>query len=119
MKKFLTGTAGLLAGATMLIAAAPAMARTDVLVQAHSPVGYGVQRIDYAQRRPVYEDHHRQQAQPQRSFHEHGRYNEHARPMYRDHNDYRGRAIRYQRRDSDGDGVPDRLDTRPQNPYRY
>jgi hypothetical protein len=119
MKKLLTAAAGLITGATMLLAAAPAMARTDVLVQVHSPAGYSVQRVDYAQPRPVYEDHHRQQVQPQRGFQDHGRYYEHARPVYRDHDDYRGRAIRFQRRDSDRDGVPDRFDARPHNPYRY
>jgi hypothetical protein len=119
MKKLLTVAAGLIASTTMLMTAAPAMARTDLHVQVQSPAGYGAQRIDYAQSRPVYEDHHRQQAQPQRSFHEHGRYNEHGRPMYRDRDDYRGRAIHYQRRDSDRDGVPDRFDARPHNSYRY
>lgn len=119
MKNLLTAAAGLITGATMLMAAAPALARTDVSVQVHSPAGYAVQRVDYAQTRPVYQDHYRQQAQPPRGFQDHGRYYEHARPGYRDHDDYRGRAIRYHHRDSDRDGVPDRFDARPHNPYRY
>ncbi|RIX80193.1 hypothetical protein D3H34_12670, partial [Acidovorax cavernicola] len=33
------------------------------------------------------------------------------------HRDWEGR--RYGRRDNDGDGVPNRYDRRPNNPYRY
>ena len=32
---------------------------------------------------------------------------------------YGDRGYRYAWRDSDGDGVPDRFDARPNNPYRY
>ena len=119
MKKLLTVATGLITGATLLMATAPVMARTDVLVQVHSPAAYGVQHIDYVRPRPVYEDHHRQQPQPQHGFQDRGRYNEHARPVYREHEDYRRQANRYQRRDNDGDGVPTRFDARPNNPYRY
>ncbi|MBS0343494.1 MAG: hypothetical protein JSS56_23570 [Proteobacteria bacterium] len=41
----------------------------------------------------------------------HGHYD---RRDYRDHRDYRGA-----RWDRDGDGVPNRYDRRPNNPYRY
>ena len=119
MKKLLIVAAGLFAGTAMLMTATPASARTDVLVQVHAPSVYGVQRIDYVQPRPVYDDYQRQGFQPRRSFGEHGRYYDYSRPNYREHDAYRGHPTHYQRRDRDGDGVPNRFDARPNNPYRY
>ena len=45
-------------------------------------------------------------------------------PRYRDHDRYEHRHRRWEerregRRDYDGDGVPNRYDRRPNNPYRY
>jgi len=45
-------------------------------------------------------------------------------PRYYDHDRYeyrhrRWEERRYGRRDDDGDGVPNRYDRRPENPYRY
>ena len=90
MKKYLTISAGLLTGATLFLAAAPAMARVDVVVGVPAPVYVAPQPV-YVQPRPVYVEHRY-------------RHNRHyARP----------------RHDRDGDGVPNRFDRRPNNPHRY
>jgi hypothetical protein len=38
---------------------------------------------------------------------------------YGDGGAYRGDGRAYRDRDRDGDGIPDRRDRRPDNPYRY
>lgn len=97
MKKYLGISAGILAGA-LLLSAAPAMARVDVDVNlgipapiyvAPSPV-YMAPRPVYVQPRPIY-------VHPHRHYYHHKRYY----------------------RDNDRDGVPNRYDRRPHNPYRY
>lgn len=100
MKKILGISAGILAGA-LLLAAAPAMARVDVDVHLGVPapiyVGpapvYVAPRQVYVAPRPVY-------VHPHRYYHHHKRH-------MRSRGDY------------DRDGVPNRFDRRPSNPYRY
>lgn len=96
MKKYLGISAGIVAGVLMM-SAAPAMARVDVDVNLGVPVApvyapapvYVAPRPVYVQPRPVYVHPHR--------YYHHKRYY----------------------RDSDRDGVPNRYDRRPHNPYRY
>jgi hypothetical protein len=94
MKKILAISAALVAG-TMMLAAAPAMARVDVDVNLGVPAPvYVAPRPVYVQPRPVY-------VAPQ--------------PVYyvKPHHHHR----RWHR-DRDRDGVPDRWDHHPRNPYR-
>jgi hypothetical protein len=112
-EKLLTAAAGLLAGTTMLMAAAPALARTDVVVQVRTPAMYEVQRVEFVRSYPVYENHRRFVEQSHRSYSGNPRYD------LRSHDQYH-RSPDYSRRwDRDGDGVPNRYDARPYNPYRY
>jgi len=114
MKNRLVVVAGILSGAVLWLAAAPAMARSDVSLNIGVP-GFYVQpapvyvqeRPVYVQSRPVYQQHrpyygereYRREWRDERgSRHGHGRYSS--------------------RRDRDGDGVPNRYDSRPNNPYR-
>lgn len=99
MKKYLTITAGLLAGATMMFAAAPAMARVDVDLNIGVPGGYAQGPV-YVQPRPVY-------VQPRPVY-------VHPRPYYVERHHRHG-----YRHDRDRDGVPNRYDRRPNNPHRY
>jgi hypothetical protein len=109
MNKFLSMTAGILAGATLLFAAAPAMARVDVDLNIGVPV-YGAPQPVYVQPRPVY-------VQPQPVYVQPRPVYVHPRPYYGDRH-YRHKHY-YQRHDRDGDGVPNRYDRRPNNPHRY
>jgi hypothetical protein len=91
MKKFLAISAGLIASA-MLFAATPAMARVNV------DLNVGVPGPVYVAPQPVY-------VQP--------------RPYYVDGYYYRHGYYHHGRRDRDHDGVPNRYDRYPHNPYRY
>lgn len=101
MKKYLTMSAGVLAGAALMFAAAPAMARVDV------DLNIGVPGPVYVQPHPVY-------VQPRPVY-------SHPRPYYveRHHRHHRPHHRARPRHDRDGDGVPNRYDHRPNNPYRY
>ncbi|MDB5763203.1 MAG: virulence protein [Herminiimonas sp.] len=125
MKKYLTVAAGLAVGAMLISAAAPAMARVDVGVNIGVP-GIYVQpapvyvqpqpiyvqpRPIYVQPRPVYVQPGPVYVQPQPVYVE--RYHQH----WREHQ-WHERQMRAQH-DRDGDGVPNRYDRRPDNPYRY
>lgn len=137
MKTRLAVITGLLAGAVMILATAPAMARTDVLV------GIGIPM--YVQPAPVHVQPHLIYRQPQPYYVQAQPYYVQPQPYYRPpqpyyrdryhrqdwrrhhwNGDYRSRhdqdcdgiPNRYDR-DRDGDGVPNRFDQRPYDPYRY
>ncbi|HTH45001.1 MAG TPA: hypothetical protein VL528_07960 [Oxalicibacterium sp.] len=93
MKKILAFSAALIAGTSMMLAAAPAMARVDVDVNLGVPAPvYVAPRPVYMQPRPVY-------VAPQ--------------PVY-----YVKHRHHRRWHDRDRDGVPDRYDHHPRNPYR-
>jgi len=107
-----SGVLTLLAGMALL-AAAPAMARVDVDINVGvpgayiAPAPYGpppryLGSPVYVQPAPVYVQPAPVYVQP--------------RPYYREEWHHRHGSRHW---DSDGDGVPDRYDRRPNNPYRY
>lgn len=116
MKKYLTLAAGLIAGAMLTLAAAPAMAHVDVGVNIGVPGIYAppppviVQpRPVYVEPRPVYVEPRPVYVQPAPVYVE--------RPWrheWREHHWHGHRGW-----DRDGDGVPNQYDHRPNNPYRY
>lgn len=115
MKKYL-GIAGLAAGAALMLAATPALARVDLSVNIGVPGVYvhggpapvyvhSAPAPVYVRPAPVYVQPQPVYVQPQ--------------PVYvGHHHHYRGHRM-HGRRDRDRDGVPDRYDSRPRNPYRY
>lgn len=105
MKKFLAISASLTVGALMFFSAAPAMARVDVdlNVGIPGPVYVAPQPV-YVQPRPVYVQPRPVYVQP--------------RPVYYERHHRHGYERRW-RHDRDHDGVPNRWDRRPNNPYRY
>ncbi len=107
MKKYLAITAGLLAGTVMMLSATPAMARINVDVNVGIP-GVFVPAPVYAQPRPVYVQPRPVYMQPRPVYYT---------PEYRHKHHHKHRH--YSRRDRDGDGVPNRYDRSPRNPYRY
>lgn len=130
MKNRFIVAAGLMAGTTLMLAAAPAMARVDVELNIGVPTYYGrpapvyVQpHPTYIQPRPVYVERQPYYVQPQPYY-----VDRHYRDEWRERH-WRGRhgrgydvdrdgvPNRYDR-DRDGDGVPNRYDRRPDNPYR-
>jgi hypothetical protein len=128
MKKYLGMAAGVMAGATLILAASPAMARTDVdinigipgVVYAQPAPVYVQPQPVYVQPRPVYVQPQRVYVQPQPVYverHQHREWREHTAYARRDQ-DRDGIPNRFDR-DRDGDGVPNRFDRRPDNPYRY
>lgn len=93
MKKLITLAASLITGATLMMSASAAMAR-DVNVRIVE--------------RPVYKQHRPHHVAP-RHYSHYSRYDRnHKRPV--------PASVR---RDSDGDGVPNRFDARPNSPRRY
>jgi hypothetical protein len=146
MKKFLIIAGGLISGATLMFAAAPAMARVDVQVHLGAPGLYAVPEPVYMQPRPVYVQPRPVYVQPRpvyvqpqpvyvqprpvyvqpqpvyddwrsrREWREH-RWHERQVRGYRDRD--RDGVPNYRDRDRDGDGIPNRFDQRPNNPYRY
>ena len=126
MKQLRSGILTLLTGVALL-ATAPAMARVDVDIQVGVPGGYIAPAPygppprylgppAYVQPGPVY-------VQPGPVYVQPGPVYVQPRPVYRD--DWRhGHGHGYghgggRRWDHDGDGVPNRHDRRPNNPYRY
>ena len=99
--------AGSVAAALALLAA-PAQARTDASIHLNFGYpGYVAQPYVYAQ--PNYHYNYRQ---PGYVYTQPGYvYTQPAPVYYGGHRGYR--------RDRDGDGVPNRFDRRPNNPYRY
>jgi hypothetical protein len=134
MKTRFTIVAGLLSGAVLMLAAAPAMARVDVALNVGVP-GYYVEpapvyvqpRPVYVQPRPVYVEPRPVYVQPQpyyidQQYGQDWRERRWERRHHRGHErgydaDRDGIPNRYDR-DRDGDGVPNRFDRRPNNPYR-
>ncbi len=116
MKSRLGIITGLLSGAVLMLATAPAMARADVSVSIGVP--------GFWQPAQVYEQPRRSYRQPQFYYQErHYRQGRHQPRWNRDHRprrdrDHDGVPNRFDR-DRDGDGVPNRHDRRPNNPYRY
>lgn len=109
MNKSFSISAGILAGAAFLFSAAPAMARVDVALNIGVPGG-----AVYVQQQPVYAPVYPAYAHP-RPYYVEQRPHQHRRH-------YQKRQHRHHvapRRDRDGDGVPNRYDRRPHNPYRY
>lgn len=106
MNKSLTVSAGIFATAALLFAAAPAMARVDVGVNIGVPI-YGAPAPVYVQPQPVYVQPPPVYVQPRPVY-------VHPRPYYGDRY-YRHRHYH----DRDHDGVPNRYDRRPYDPYRY
>ncbi|HEY6772851.1 MAG TPA: hypothetical protein VI140_02655 [Oxalicibacterium sp.] len=99
MKKIFGISAGILAGA-LLLSAAPAMARVNVDVHLGVPV--------YAGPAPVYVAPHPVYVAPRpMPVYVHPRRHYHHKRYIRPRGDY------------DRDGVPNRFDRRPTNPYRY
>ena len=138
MKTRFTIVAGLLSGAALMLAAAPAMARVDVALNVGVP-GYYIEPAPvYVQPRPVYVERRPVYIQPQPYYidqqygqdwrvrrwerrHHRGQdgYERRYGPGY-EHGydaDHDGIPNRYDR-DRDGDSVPNRFDRRPNNPYR-
>lgn len=123
MKKHLAAAAGLIACTTLMMAATPALARVDVdlnigipgPVYMHPAPMYAPPPV-YAPPRPVYVQPAPVYVQPAPVYVQ-------PRPVYverqwreRDwHHRHHGRGMR----DTDRDGVPNRYDARPNNPYRY
>ena len=111
MKNRYVIVAGILSGAVMWLAAAPAMARADVSLSIGVPGLYVQPAPVYVQERPVY-------VQP-RPYYGDREYRREYRREWRDDRGPRHDRGRYSpRRDRDGDGVPNRYDRRPNNPYR-
>lgn len=103
MNKCLAAAAGLIVGSSLMLTTAPAMARVDVDLNIGVPGLYVQPAPIYVQPRPVY-------VRPQ--------------PVYMQPQPYwRGRHWQEhqwrEQHDRDGDGVPNRYDRRPNNPYRY
>lgn len=120
MKKFLCVAAGLLAGTTLMLAASPALARVDVDFHIGVPGVYVQPAPVYVAPRPVYVQPQPVYVQPQPVYTQpHPVYYERYERQY--HRNWRERDWRERRmyRDHDGDGVPNRYDRRPNNPYRY
>jgi len=109
MKKLVTVASGMIAGTVLMLSASSAIARTDVDVHVGAPSGHAypaparvVERMDYPHARPDHFAHR---------YHHEGY----------DRHDYRRRPPLPVRslHDRDGDGVPNRFDARPDNPWRY
>lgn len=121
MKKSLFALTGLAACATLVFAAAPAMARVNVDVHIGVPGGYYVQPAPvYVQPAPVYVHPRPVYVNPQPVY-------VHPAPVYVQpaplavdrYPSHRHHHAPYGYRDRDGDGVPNRWDRRPENPYRH
>lgn len=94
-----------------LVATSAAQARTDVAVSIGVPFGYVQPQPVYVQPRPVYVQPQPVYVQPQPVYYGYG---------YRDR-DYHHRHWQGERRgwgDADRDGVPNRFDHAPNNPWR-
>ncbi|WP_019142472.1 hypothetical protein [Noviherbaspirillum massiliense] len=122
MKKLLTLAAGLITGATFMFAAAPAMARVNVDLNIGVPGVYVQPAPVYVEPRPVYVEPRPVYVQPAPVYVQ-------PRPVYvqpepvvierRHWHERHWRGAHPARFDRDGDGVPNRYDRRPNNPYRY
>jgi hypothetical protein len=123
MKKLLTAAAALIAGAVLTLTASPAMARVDVGVNIGVPGVYAPAPVYVppptvvVQPRPVYVPPAPVVVQPRPVYVQ-------PAPVYVDRPYWRERHWQHHGPygrgwDRDGDGVPNRYDRRPNNPYRY
>jgi hypothetical protein len=113
MKKRLAVVAAVLSGAVLWLAAAPAMARADVSLNIGIPGVYVQPAPVYVQEPPVYV-----RSRPTYGSPRHYREREYRRQWRDDRGPRHHRGHMSHRRDRDGDGVPNRYDSRPNNPYR-
>jgi hypothetical protein len=120
MKSRLAVITGLLSAAVLMLATAPAVARADVSVSIGVPGFYVQPAPVYVPAPPVY-------VQPQTYYYAQPRpIYVRPQPYYIDQQyrqDWRQRRWNRHHRsrqdhDRDGDGVPNRFDRRPDNPYR-
>jgi hypothetical protein len=119
MKNRLMIVAGILSGAVMWLAAAPAMARTDVSLSIGVPGLFLQPGPVYVQEPPVYVRSRPVYEQPRPYYGEREYRRDWREREWRDDRGPRHDRGRYShRRDNDGDGVPNRYDRRPNNPYR-
>jgi hypothetical protein len=119
MKNYLTAAAGLIGGVALMLAATPAAARVNVDVHIGVPgVVYAQPAPVYVQPRPVHV--HTRPVYVERHDHQHWRERQspHRRMQGRHDQDRDGIPNRFDR-DRDGDGIRNRHDSRPHNPYRY
>lgn len=115
MKKYLGIAAGIMAGVAMTLVANPAAARTNV------DISIGIPGVIYAQPAPVYVQPQPVYVQPRVVYMQPQPVYVQPQPVYieRPHRHGRHHHAAYGRHDRDGDGVPNRYDRRPHNPYRY
>ncbi len=113
MKNRLSVVAAVLSGAVLWLAAAPAMARADVSLSIGVPGLYVQPAPVYVREQPVYVRSRPVYEQPR-----YYREREYRREWRDDHGPRHDRGRMSHRRDRDGDGVPNRYDSRPNNPYR-
>lgn len=109
MKKQLGKAAAVLAGMALALTAGSAMARTNV------DISIGIPGVIYAQPAPVYVQPQPVYVQPRVVYMQ-------PQPVYVERHRHRHgwhERAGYRRHDRDGDGVPNRWDARPRNPYRY
>jgi hypothetical protein len=104
MNKTMTVSAGILTAAVLMFSAAPAMARVDV------DLNIGVPGPVYVQPQPVYVQPRPVYVQPRPVYYA-------PQPYYGDRHHHKHHQ--HYRHDNDRDGVPNRYDRRPNNPYRY
>ena len=104
----------LVAGATLALGAASvAHARTDVVLSIGVPLGYVQPAPVYVQPQPVYvQPQPVYYVQPQAVYVQ-------PQPVYYYYGHERRHGRHHGWRDADRDGVPNRYDRAPHNPYRY
>jgi hypothetical protein len=118
MKTTLKAAAALAIGATMMMGAAPAMARVNVDVNVGLPGVFYPAPPVYVQPRPVYVQPQPVYVQPPAYGYGYGsQWHRGHRHHGRGDWDHDGIPNRYDH-DRDGDGVPNRYDRQPNNPYR-
>lgn len=113
MKKYFGMTVGMMAGIALLLAASPVMAHTDVAVS------IGIPGVIYSQPAPVYVQPAPVYVQPQPVYVRPQPVYVRPHPVYVQPQPVYMKGRRYQWHDRDGDGVPNRWDRSPRNPYRY
>lgn len=112
MKNRFTVIAGFFSGVALMLAVAPAMAHADVAINIGGPGFYVQSAPVYVSAPPVYVQPRPLYVQPQ-SY-----YMEQQYQPARYARDWRGGYRHRRNLDRDGDGVPNRFDRQPNNPYR-
>jgi hypothetical protein len=112
MKKYLGVAAGMMGAVALTLAAGPVLARTNV------DINIGIPGVIYTQPEPVYVEPRPVYVQPRPVYVQPQPVYVTPQPVYVEQ--YRGHhGHQWRGRDRDRDGVPDRWDRRPENPYRY